>query len=269
MVSPRWFQTLGVPLLAGRDFSNADDATAARVAIANQAFIRRFWPNENPIGKHVNLGRINGWEIVGVSGDVKNDGLAPDPAPQLYVPFAQLPWASMNLILRSSVEPHSLVSSVRAQVLAVDPDQPVSNIRTAQELLEEGRAELRFTALLMGAFSVTAFGLALIGLYTVLGYSVAQRRRELAIRFALGANKAAVTQLVLQQGMALVVIGITTGLLVALGVSHLMSSLLYHVKEVDPVSFILAPLLFLAIAACATYFPARRASNVSPWEALR
>lgn len=269
MVSPRWFQTLGVPLLSGRDFTDADAATSPKVAIANQAFARSFWPNKNPIGKHVNLGRINGWEVVAVSGDVKNNGLAPDPEPQIYVPFAQLPWSRINLILRSSVEPHSLISSVRAQVLAVDPDQPVSNIRTAQELLEDWRAELRFTALLMGSFSVTAFGLALIGLYSVLAYSVAQRRRELAIRFALGAKKATVVQLVLQQGMGLVAIGVAAGMIVAFGVSHLMSSLLYHVNAVDPVSFVLAPLFFLATAALATYFPARRASSVSPWEALR
>lgn len=269
MVSPGWFQTLGVSLVSGRDFTDADSATSPKVVITNQAFVRRFWPDQSPLGKHVDVGRIAGWQVIGVSGDVKNNGLAADPQPQLYLPFAQLPWASMNLVLRTSVEPHSLVSSLRAQVLGLDPDQPVSNVRTAEELMEASRSELRFTALLMGSFSVTAFGLALIGLYSVLAYSVAQRRRELAIRFALGANKATVTQLVLQQGMALVAIGVAAGLVVSFAVSHLLSSLLYHVNAVDPVSFVAAPLFFLGTAAVATYFPARRASRVSPWEALR
>jgi putative ABC transport system permease protein len=269
LISPRWFETLGVPLVSGRDFRDADTATAPKVLIANHAFARRFWPNENPIGKHVEVGRIAGWEVVGVAGDVKNNGLAADPEAQLYIPFAQLPWASMNLLLRTSVEPHSVVSAVRSQVLGVDPDQPVSNIRTAEELMEASRSELRFTTLLMGTFSLTAFGLALIGLYSVLAYSVAQRRRELAIRFALGADKASVIQLVLNHGMRLVVIGVVAGIAISLVVARLMTGLLYHVNTIDPASFLLAPLLFLGTAALATYLPARRAASVSPWEALR
>ena len=269
MVSPRWFETMRVPLRSGRDFSDGDVATSAKVLIVNQAFAQRFWPNENAIGKHVAIGRMAASEVVGVVGDVKNNGIAADPQPQVYVPFAQLPWSSMNLLVRTEVEPHSLVAPVRDQVLGIDRDQPVSSIRTADELLGNSRAELRFTTMLLGVFAVLALALALIGLYGVLAYSVAQRRRELAIRMALGASSESVAQLIVRQGLTLVAIGLAAGIVASLLLSRLIASVLYKVSVIDPVAFLLAPAVFVVTAVIASYLPARRAGKISVWEALK
>jgi predicted permease len=269
MISPRWFTTMGVPLRTGRDFSEADIATSPIVLIANEAFVRRFWPNQNPIGKHVVVGRQAASEVVGVSGDVPNNGLGADPQPQLYMPFAQVPWSSMNLLVRTSVAPMSVLNAVRQQVLAVDPDQPVSAIATAEKLLDNARSDLRFTTALLGAFSGLAFVLALIGLYGVLAYSVAQRSRELAIRVVLGASVPTVMQLVFSQGLVLVGIGLLAGIAGSLAASRLMASMLYKVSVIDPASFGLAIALFLLASGLAMYLPARRAAQVKVWESLR
>lgn len=269
MVSPDWFKTMRVPLRTGRAFNDADVASAPKVLIANQAFANRFWPNENPVGKHVELGRQVASEIVGVSQNVKNDGLAAEAEPELYIPYAQLPWSSMNLVIRTAIEPHSLIPVVRKQVLAADPEQPIAAASTGEELMENSRSEMRYTMLLLGIFSAAAISLALVGLYSVLSYSVVQRRRELAIRIALGATNKAVSYSIVREGLALVSIGLGAGLLLCLMMSRLMAGVLYQISRFDPLSFLLAVILFLATSAVAAYVPARRVSNISPWEALR
>jgi putative ABC transport system permease protein len=269
-VSPEWFQTMRVPLVRGREFSDADNAQTPKVAIVNETFAHRFWPNQNPLGKRIVVGRgPDTSEVVGVSADVRNKGLAQDPQAQIYVPFPQLPWANMNLLLRTTVSPESVTSAVRAQISAVDPDQPVNNVKTVEELVDSSRGQSRFIAFLLGVFSVTALVLALIGIYGVLAYSVAERRQELGIRLALGAKRADILLLILRRGFMLAAIGISIGLVAALLLARLMANLLYKVGTYDPATFILAPLAFLSIALVASYLPARRAMKVDPAEALK
>jgi putative ABC transport system permease protein len=269
-ISPQWFATMRVPLRAGRSFTAGDDASAPKVAIVNETFARRFWPNDNPVGKHIVVGR---WpqaaEVVGVAADVRNRGLAQDPQPQLYLSFPQIPWGNMNLLVRTAVAPESTAPEVRAQVAALDPDQPVTSIQTAEELMDTDRAQPRFTTMLLGALAGTAFVLAIVGIYGVLAYSVEQRRHELGIRMALGAERGSIVRMVLRQALLLACSGIVVGLLVAIAFSYVLASFLFNTGTHDPVTFVVAPLIFLAISLVAAYVPARRATEVDPLEALR
>jgi putative ABC transport system permease protein len=269
-ISPHWFQTMRVPLRAGADFTAADDAQAPKVVIVNETFARRFWPNRNPLGKHVLVGR---WpdpaEVIGVASDIKNKGLAQDTQAQLYLAFPQLPWGNMNLLVRTAALPQSVASAVRAQISAVDPDQPVTSVQTVDELVDSSRAQPRFTLLLLGIFSAAAVVLAVIGIYGVLAYSVAERRHELGIRLALGAERADILRMVVRRGLMLASAGIAVGLIAALALTRLMSSMLYKVGARDLMTFALAPVGFLCIALLASYLPARRATKVDPAEVLR
>ncbi|HZI58782.1 MAG TPA: FtsX-like permease family protein, partial [Verrucomicrobiae bacterium] len=272
-INPSWFRTLHVPLQAGREFTDADKAGSPNVVIVNQALARRYWPNQNPIGKHITMGRQAPSEVVGVAADVKNRGLALDPQLQLYFPFSQLPWGNMNLLVRTATDPHAIVPSVRAQLAAIDPDQPVTNIQTVDELMEGSLAPTRLLLLLLGIFSVVALVLAIIGIYGVLAYSVAQRRQELGIRLALGAEKSDILRLVVGYGLTLAAAGIVIGLVFALALSWIMGSVLsgvlYKVSVRDLTTFAVAPILFLFIALLASYVPAWKATQVDPNEALR
>jgi len=269
-VSPRWFDTMRAPLLAGRQFNAGDNARAPKVLIVNQTFAHRFWPGQNPVGKRVVVGRwTEAAEVVGVSADVKNRGLAQDTQAQVYIPFAQLPWGNMNLLVRTAVAPLSMAGAVRAQVSGVDPDQPVTDIQTANDLTDSSLAQPRFTMLLLVAFSAAALALAIIGVYGVLAYSVAQRRHELGIRVALGAQRADILRLVVRQGLLLAGAGVAIGLVAALLLTQLMSSLLYRIGARDLTTFVFTPLAFLCIALLASYLPARRATRTDPMEALR
>ena len=269
-ISPQWFQTMRVPLLGGREFTDTDNALTPKVIIVNETFARRFWPNQNPIGKHVVVGRgPDPSEVVGMAADVRNNGLAQDTQAQLYLPFQQLSWGNMNLLVRTAVQPNSLVSAVRAQISGVDPDPPVTNIQTVDQFMDSSRAQPRFTMLLLGVFSAAALALAVIGIYGVLAYSVTQRRQELGIRLALGAERGNILGLVVRQGLMLTGVGIAVGLVAALFLTRLMSSLLYKVGALDLATFALTPLAFLAIALLASYLPALRATKVNPVEALR
>jgi len=269
-ISPLWFQTMRVPLRGGRDFTAADNAQAPKVAVVNETFARRFWPDQNPVGKHIIVGR---WptpaEVIGVAADIKNKGIDQETQPQLYLSFPQLPWGNMNLLVRTAVPPQSITSAVRAQIAAVDSEQPVTKIQTVDDLMDKSRAQPHFTMLLVGTFSFTALALAVIGIYGVLSYSVAQRRQEFGIRLALGAERRDILRLVVRQGLLLATAGIALGLMVALLVTRMMSSMLYKVGARDAITFVLTPLVFLCIALLASYVPARRATKVHPIEALR
>ncbi len=269
-ISPLWFQTMRVPLREGREFTPADNVQAPRVVIVNETFARRFWPSQNPVGKHVVIGRgPEPAEVIGMSEDVKNQGLAQDTRAQVYIPFPQLPWGNMDLLVRTTVPSQSIASAVRAQISAVDSDQPVTSIQTVDELIDSSRAQPRFTMLLLGTFSVTALALAAIGIYSVLAYSVTERWRELGIRLALGAERADILRLIVRQGLTLATIGIVIGLIAALLLTRLMSSVLYKVGALDPMAFALTPLVLLFVALLASYLPARRATKVDPATVLR
>jgi putative ABC transport system permease protein len=269
-ISPQWFQTMRVALRSGREFTATDNAQAPKVVIVNETFARRFWPNENPLGKRIVVGR---WpkpaEVVGIAADIKNKGLEQDTQAQLYLPFPQLPWGNMNLLVRTAVAPSSIISAVRTQIANLDPDQPVMNIQTVDDLIDNSRAQPRFTMLLVGALSATALVLAVIGIYGVLSYSVAQRRQEFGIRLALGAERTDILRMVVRQGLLLATAGIAVGLVVALWLTRLMSSMLYRVGTHDLTTFVLTPLVFLGIALLASYLPAQRATKVDPIEALK
>jgi putative ABC transport system permease protein len=268
-ISPQWFETLSVPLLAGRGFTAADNAQAPKVVIVNETFARRFWPNQNPLGKRVIVGRWPDAKVIGVAADIKNKGLAQETQAQLHLAFPQLPWGNMNLLVRTTVQPQSITRAVRRQISSVDPDQPVTAIQTVNELVESSLAQPRFTMLLLGIFSATALALAVIGIYGVLSYSVAQRRHELSIRLALGAQREEILRMVVRQGLKLAMTGIAAGLIAALLATRLMSSMLYQVGARDLTTFILTPLALLVIALVASYLPARNATRVDPMEALR
>ena len=269
-VSPQWFQTMRVPLGSGREFTDADNADAPKVVVVNETFARRFWPGQDAVGKHVVVGR---WpqpaEVIGVAQDVCNKGLAQEPQAQVYVSFPQLPWSDMNLLVRTAVPPQTLVSAIRAQISAVDPDQPITSVQSVDDLMDSSRTQPRFLMMLLTAFSITALALAVVGIYGVLAYSVAQRWHELGIRMALGAERSDILQLVVRQGVMLATFGVAVGLLAALLMTRLMVSVLYKVGSHDLMTFALAPVLFLAIAVLTSYIPARRATSVNPTIALR
>jgi ABC-type antimicrobial peptide transport system permease subunit len=213
------------------------------------------------------------FEIVGVLGDAKNSGLAEAPGPEVFVPYPQLASPLLFLSVRTSLDPHSLASALRAQVAAADPDQPLTEMQTMEERLELASASPRFTMLLIGVFSATAFILAVIGIYGVISYAVAQRTQELGIRIALGAEKYDILRLVIGGGLALTLTGIAIGLAGSIALSlmsaRLMSAMLYETSATDPLIFGASAVLFLAVGMVASYLPARRATRIDPAEALR
>jgi putative ABC transport system permease protein len=272
-VSPDYFQTMGISLKAGRVFTEHDNAQAPKVVIANQAMARLYWPNENAVGKHVLVGRGPGLsEVVGVAGDVKNMSLADETMPQMYIPFPQLPWESLNLEARSTGDPSQLVSSVRNQVLGIDSSQPITDVRTGEELVDAERAQPRLNMLVTGLFSAIALVLVIVGIYGVISYSVSQRRAELGIRLALGAEKRDILRLVVNHALTLTLTGIGLGIFAAMLVTKLtslLSALLYQANTRDWATFVACGMALICIALAASYLPARRATNVDPSEALR
>ena len=269
-ISPRWFETMRVPLRAGRTFSASDQTQSPPVIIVNETFARQYWPSENAVGKHVMIGRRpQPAEVVGVAADVKNKGLEQNAQPQLYLPFAQLPWSDMYLLMRTDLPPQSIASAVRVQISAVDSEQPVIKVQTVDDILENARTEPRFLLMLIGTFAGIALVLAVIGIYGMLSYAVAQRRQEFGIRLALGAERRDLVHLVLRRGLALTATGIVLGLASALVLTRFVGSLLYEVGSRDLVTFVAAPAVFLCVATLASYVPARRAMRADPIEAIK
>ena len=267
-ISPNYFEMMNIPLLQGRAFTGADEKDALQTVIVNRAFADRYWPGEDPLGRRLNEG--DGWmTVVGVVGDIHQSGLDQEAAPHVYAPFTQASVRRSGLLLRAAGDPLSLVGAVRSEVNSIDPDQPIYNIHTMEELIAGSMSDRRLNLLLLAVFAATALSLAAIGIYGVISYSVTQRIREIGVRIALGAQSPDVLKLIVKQGMAPVVIGMAVGIAGALALTRLMSNLLFGVEPNDPLTFgsIAVVLGFVALLAC--YIPARRATRVDPIVALR
>jgi len=264
-------EALRIPLLRGRRFSHTDSAEAPRVVLVNQGLAADLWPDQDPVGQHVAMwwGDDIEAEVVGVVGDVRLRTLDTDPGHTLYWPQAQLPDGGMTLVLRTSVPPTELATSARNAVASVDPEVPVAQVETMEQVVSASLGSPRFLLILLGAFAVTAALLAAVGLYGVLAYTVTQRRAELGVRMALGAGGPDVVRLVLRHGMALALTGVALGLPAALLLSRFLESQLFEVSAADPLAYASVSVLLLVIAAVATLVPAWRAARVDPLQALR
>jgi len=272
-ISAGYITTMGIPLLRGRNFSDADNETAPDVALINSTMARRFWNDGDPIGKRFlwgHPGKDEKWiTIVGVVADTKLYGLDNPARLEVYSPYRQRPSADMNLVVRSAVDPASLTSAVRAAVATIDKDQPIFDVHTMQQLVDDSMSTRRLTLVLLGIFSALALILAAIGIYGVMAYTVALRTQEIGIRIALGAQRQDVLRLILGQGARIAFFGVAIGLTVAAALARLLSSLLFSVSASDPLTFAAVAVILGAVALLACYIPARRALRVDPIIALR
>jgi putative ABC transport system permease protein len=269
-----YFQTMRIPLLAGRVFDARDNRQAPHVVIINQTLARRFFGKESPIGKRIKPGMTSGktdsiCEIVGVVGDVKHRRLWLPDEPETYVPYDQNPIGGLNIVVRSADDPMTLLPALRAQVQALDPQLPIYKAQRMEDYVAASVAQRRFTSLLCSIFAGAGLLLAIVGLFGVISYNVAQRTHEIGVRVAVGAEKTDILRLILQEGMAITLVGIGVGLVGAIGLSSLVKSQLFGISATDPLTFlgVVVTLSLVALAAC--YLPARRAARVDPMVALR
>jgi putative ABC transport system permease protein len=275
VVSNDYFKTLGVPILKGRGFTERDNEKAPGVIIVNQAFANKFFPNEDPIGKRIKPGIATGenkpdWrEIVGVVADVRNRNLSSELRVGYFVPQAQVPFNQMTMVVRTTNDPHTLITAVQNEVHSMDQELPVFNIKTMDEYISATVAAPRFNTTLLGIFASVALVLTIVGLYGVMSYSVAQRTNEIGIRMALGAQTRDVLRLIVSQGFKLVLLGLAIGLAGAFALMKLISSLLFGVTWKDPMTFVIVAVLLAFVALLACYIPARRATRLDPLNALR
>ena len=271
VASPGYFEALRTPVLAGRAFDERDAAGAPPVVVVNQAFARRYFPGESPLGKRVDFRwEITGLqEIVGVVADAREQGLHQPAEPTVYIPFAQRPDEWAYLVVRTSGDPASLVPSLRQILASLDRSLPLSEVRTLEDVVSEGLAERRFALSLFGAFSALSLVLAALGLYAVISYTVVQRRQEIGIRMALGARAEHVLRSVLRQGLALSAAGVALGALAALWLGQFLSGLVFGVGTTDPATFVGVALLLVLTALVASLVPALRATHLDPASVLR
>jgi putative ABC transport system permease protein len=263
-----FFQATGIPLLRGRFFTEADNSeTAPKTMIINEVLARRLFEKEDPTGRLLHF-KDAAWEIIGVVGNVRQFQLDVDPFPQVYYPQVYFPWYS-TILVRTRVPPLTLVADVRRAIHEVDPEQPIANLRTLEQSVDNSLQTRRVVLTLLAIFAVTALFLACIGIYGVMAYSVAQRTREMGIRIALGAGAGQVVTLVLRDGLRLVLIGLLIGALAGFGAGRLIASLLYNVEATDPIVFLTVSLVLLSVALLACWLPARKATRVDPITALR
>ncbi len=281
-VTTKLFSTLKAPLLRGRDFTVRDTASAPWVTIINETMARTFWPNENPMGKHVTLDLVpeeRPREVIGVVRDIKADRYQTKPQPAMYVPQAQMPphyrgpyqWMRVNMffVVRPSGDLKSVIPALRRVLTEMDPNRPIGDFRTMEQVLGEQVQETRYYTLLLGIFAGVATALAMVGIYGVMAYSVAQRTREIGIRVALGAGRGDVLKLVLRQSLPLTGVGLVAGLGGSLALTRLIASQLWGITATDPATFAIVSSLLVVVTLMATFIPARRAVQVDPMVALR
>jgi predicted permease len=267
---------MGIPLRRGRGFTARDNALGSPPKIViNESFARQFWPSYpaglNPVGQHMSEGadKLQSAEIIGIAGDVREGGLGNKPGPEFYVPLAIHSPQIAYLVVRTKGDPMQMANAVRKHVLSVDPDQPVSDIRTMDDVFEAPLGQRRLTMLLLGVFAGIALLLAMVGLYGVIAYSVAQRTQEVGIRRALGADRSDILRLVLRQGLGLTLAGVAVGLGGAFAFTRVMKSLVFEVSTTDPATFAWVALVFVLVASIAILIPGWRALRIDPMAALR
>ena len=275
-ISPEYFRTLGISLLAGRPFTALDGPGRPGVMIINEAMAQRFWPGEDPIGQRVEPliiieedGAVEPFEIVGVVGNVRNKSLDTAASPCMYVPSRHQTWASMYFAVRTTGDPLSLVSAIRSEAAAVTKEQAPHSFRRMDQCLVGSLARRKFSMLLLGVFAIAALVITAVGVYGVFSHTVAQRTHEIGVRMALGAQPEDVLRLVLRRGLALTGPGLCIGVLLALASTRMLSSMLYEISATDPTTFVGVCLLLGMVALLACYIPARRATKVDPMVALR
>jgi putative ABC transport system permease protein len=271
VVGNDYFRTMNIALRRGRVFTSQDNANSPQALVVSDAFVQRYFPNEDPIGRRIvfdgeeKIPR----EIVGVVGDVRQEGLRRPAAPQVYEAFAQKPSPAFRIAVRSAGDPARFAETLRQQVFAVDRNQPVSDVRTLEDVIGVTTTRDRLSAGLLGVFAAVAVTLAAIGIYGVIAYSVAERTQEIGVRLALGANRARILRLILGQTLHLVVYGLALGLLASAATSKLLRSLLYDVSPNDPATWVLASIVLITVAFAAGLVPALRALRIHPMAALR
>jgi putative ABC transport system permease protein len=270
-VSPGYFAALGVPVLKGRDFARSDRSSGRSVAIVDQAFVDKYFPNEDPIGQGVHMG--NGhkefFEIVGVVGDIHYAGLDAVPAPTMYAPIAQDPFSTIWVVQRTDGDPSGLAAGTRQAIRQLDPLLPTYSMMPLTQVISESVAQRRFSMLLLGLFAVIALFLAAVGLYGVVAYSVQQRTREIGLRMAIGASPGDVLKLIVGGAMKLALVGVVLGLAGAAIFARLAQTLLFEVAPSDPASYLATAAVLFGVAMIACYAPTRRAMRVDPTAALQ
>jgi putative ABC transport system permease protein len=268
IVSPAYFNAMAIPLRQGRVFTDHDTADSPPVVVISQSLAQKFWGQENVVGKRVTMGP-KASEIVGVVGDVKEASVEDATNPEVYLPYRQYPWPVFTLVLRSSGDPKNLLGFIQRDVATIDKDQPIGKSAPMEEVLAEKLAQRRLNVLLLGVFGGVALLLALVGIYGVISYTVTQRKHELGLRMALGAQPHHILKLIVGQGMTLALIGIGIGLAGAFILSRYLTSMVYEISVTDPVTFVGSALLLVLAAFIACYLPARKALKVYPMDALR
>ena len=270
VVTPTYFQAMGIPLLKGR-LLDERDGKEPRVLVINEALAKKYFPNEDPIGKRIAVTWFEGEidEIVGVVGDIKEGALDKEPEPAIYWPHPREPYSGMALVIRASGDAMRHATAVQREIRALDPDQPIADVRTMEQVIARSIARPRFNTLLLAIFAGVALVLASVGLYGVMNYSATQRTHEVGIRMALGATRADIMRLVVGNGMLLTLIGIGIGVAASIGLTRVMQSFLFGVGATDAITFIAVSALLVVVALIANYIPARKATRVNPVIALR
>jgi putative ABC transport system permease protein len=270
-VTPEWFQTLRVPLVSGRLFTDADRLGTRKVVVVNATAARRFWPNESPIGRSIALyqGGFDTAYVAGVVGDVRFQTIDSVAAADVYLPYAQSPRSGAMVYLRTAGDPLALAAAARRTIHEVGADLPVYDVRTLTSRVSDATAQARFSALLLTVFAAAALALATIGIYGVISFAVAQRTREIGIRVALGADRGAILRLVVGQGTTVAAVGLVLGVAAALAATRVLRALLFDVTPTDPLTLITVVALLAIAALVACWIPALRAARLQPAAALR
>ena len=275
LANPGFFETMRIPLLKGREFRDSDDAKASPVVIVSQSFAQKYFSNEDPVGKHITPGLSDGTvkevprEIIAVVGDVRSTGLRRDASPEYYLPFAQAAVISPKLVVRTAVDPVSLMGPLRRQVAELDKNLPLYDVKTFDDVVSRSAAQPRFQAMLLTSFAAIALLLSAVGLYGLLSYLVVQRTLEIGVRIALGAQRSRVLRMILQRGLTLAGTGLAIGIALSLVLTRLISGLLFGVRPFDPATFLLVSLILLLVSLLASSIPAYRASTLDPMKTLR